>query len=681
MAQLLSNLPIKSLVRDPNTKYLGTAIVWKIAAQNFESYPANSTTLITNKILTAHMFDGKEVNNTDNDCRKYGNNRWRYANIRQWLNKSDLSWYVSQHSADTPPSVQFTGSGKGFDYDNEAGFMTGLSGDFINNLLDTTYSMEIASVDGGGTESLTDKIFLASAQEVGIEYPFNKKLPLFSRDMKEPRCYFTPEGVSWYNAEAIKVGYNTITENTCFVWFLRNIFSSSDSYRVGCIGTEGNRTAMSSYINGGVRPLCNLNSSILVSDIPDENGVYDIEFPIDNAPHISGSDINQGNIYGGFKYDYSVNYKGDDSTIMAIECLDGTQIRSYEVTLRQVNQFMMSRESWLELSYGKHTATIIVTDTENQSETRTITFTKNQAAPTITGNDGSHGEIAESFTYKYTVNDLNSVDGDTVTVVEKLDDVQQRSYTVTLGTQETFIIPAEDWSSIDYGNHTVVITATDSHGLTATRTRTFVKRNYKPAISGGNTDLGTKTTEFWYSYTVYDDSFAAGGRVKVVERLNDIIHRTYMLETQTTEKFIISDETFLRLSNKINTLSITATDEQGESSTRMVTFTKQQDISLMLEQAILNDINKTARPSEATLALGVYIPTGSILSVEICNNGFDENPKWEDCTREALKGENYLFKNADKTSEKWGVNMRVIIKRNTATETPFINGLSLKLKY
>ena len=53
MSQALSNLAVGSLVRDPNSKYLGAAIVWKIAAQNHAGYPANSTTLITDKIIMA----------------------------------------------------------------------------------------------------------------------------------------------------------------------------------------------------------------------------------------------------------------------------------------------------------------------------------------------------------------------------------------------------------------------------------------------------------------------------------------------------------------------------------------------------------------------------------------------------------------------------------------------------
>lgn len=681
MSQAISNLAAGSLVRDPNSKYLGAAIVWKIAAQNHAGYPANSTTLIASKILTSHMVDAKEASNADGNRKSYGNNRYKFSNLRQWLNTGAVAsaWYAAQHSADAPPT-DANGYYNGFGYDDEAGFMAGLSADFINNLLDTTYNVELASVDGGGTESLTDKIFLASADEVGLGS--GGAFPIFT-DNTSRIGYYTAEGVAYHNKEISdhSLSLSPITETTARYWWLRNAYASS-SYYVRYVITSGALGNGSAYYGVyGVRPLCNLQSSILVSSTPDSDGVYDLEFAVDTAPHISGADTAQGNIYGGFNYEYSVTDNSEGDTVTAVERIDGTQIRSYAVTLGQTNQFGLSRAAWLALSYGNHTATITVTDTENQSETRTVTFTKHQAAPTITGSDGSLGDIVGSLTYNYTVNDLNGVDGDTVTVVEKLDGVQKRSYAANLGTPTAFSIPAADWGSIAYGNHTIVITATDSYGLTATRTETFVKRNYKPAISGSDTDLGTKTAGFAYGYTVFDDNFGEGDSVTVVEKLNGTVKRTYALEAQAVKEFTVTGETFLRLGNGSHTLSVTATDEQGETVTRTVTFAKQQNISIVLAQAIPNDGDKEARPVEATLTLDAYIPTGATIKVEICNNGFDTAPTWEDCTIEAVNGQTYTFANENKTATNWGVNVRVNIAKGTATKTPSITQILAKFKY
>ena len=50
MAKALSSLAAGALVKDTGTLYNGKAIVWKIADKNHAGYPANSVTLITERI-------------------------------------------------------------------------------------------------------------------------------------------------------------------------------------------------------------------------------------------------------------------------------------------------------------------------------------------------------------------------------------------------------------------------------------------------------------------------------------------------------------------------------------------------------------------------------------------------------------------------------------------------------
>ncbi len=679
MPQAISNLPVGSLVKDLNSKYLGAAIVWKIADHNHAGYPAGSTTLISDKILTSHLFDAKEVNNSDSNRRQYGNNRYKFSNIRQWLNKSSLPWYIAQHSADAPPTNE-NGYYPAFGYEEEAGFLSNLSADFINNILETTYSVALASVDGGGTENLTDKIFLASVDEANLGS--GGSFPVFT-DNTSRIGYYTAEGVAYHNKEISdhSLSLSPITTTTARYWWLRDAYASY-SYSARNVSASGALSG-SNALSGsyGVRPLCNLNSSILVSSTPDADGVYNIEFAVDTAPHISGADSDQGNIYGGFEYEYSIADNSETDTITVVEKMDGVIQRSYTATVGVTNEFELSQAGWLALSYGGHTATITATDSEGQSDTRTILFNKNQAAPTITGTDGSLGDIVNSLEYDYTVDGLNGVDGDIVTVVETLNGTQQRSYTATLGVQTAFIITEQDWDDVPFGNNTIVITATDSYGLAVSRTLSFVKRNYKPAISGSNTDLGIKDNGFSYEYTVYDDNFEDGDTVTVVEKLDGLTRKSYTLTAEATERFIISGELFIMLGNASHTMEITATDSEGETTSRIVTFTKQQDISLELEEALRSDGDTTERPVEATLLIDVIIPTGAIFSCEICNNGFDTSPTWEDCTIEARNGQTFIFNNENKTAEIWGVNIRVKILKNTATSTPILRQIRLTFKY
>ena len=167
----------------------------------------------------------------------------------------------------------------------------------------------------------------------------------------------------------------------------------------------------------------------------------------------------------------------------------------------------------------------------------------------------------------------------------------------------------------------------------------------------------------------------------MVEKLDGVRKRSYTLSAQATKEFTVTGEAFLRLGNASHTMSITAVDAQGETVTRTVTFTKQQSMSVTLAEAVANDGDKEARPVEATLTLDAYVPTGATIKVEICNNGFDAAPTWEDCTIEAVNGQNHAFTNETKTADNWGVNVRVNIEKATATKTPSITQILVKFKY
>ena len=84
----------------------GKPIVWLVADTNHTGYPSNSVTLVTNQIIKMLCFDAKESANSNSDRRSYGNNRYIYSNLRQWLNSAAAAgaWYTAQHSADAAPT-------------------------------------------------------------------------------------------------------------------------------------------------------------------------------------------------------------------------------------------------------------------------------------------------------------------------------------------------------------------------------------------------------------------------------------------------------------------------------------------------------------------------------------------------------------------------------------------------
>ena len=170
MSKTLGSLPIGALVKDVNTKFLDTPIVWKKADSNHADYPANSTTLITEKIIALRAVDAKEPSNTNSDRKSYGNNKYSVSNIDQWLNSDAAAgeWYSSKHSADQAPTTKSTHVSCNT-YTEDAGFLKDFSALFKNALLDTTLKVVLNKVtDGGNYESITRKIFFASTTEVGL---------------------------------------------------------------------------------------------------------------------------------------------------------------------------------------------------------------------------------------------------------------------------------------------------------------------------------------------------------------------------------------------------------------------------------------------------------------------------------------------------------------------------------
>ena len=273
MAKSLNALAVGALVKDTGTLYNGKPIIWKIADKGHTGYPSGAVTLITERIISLKCFDAIESGNSDGNRRSYGNNRWTLSNLRQWLNSQAAAgkWYSAQHGADAPPTNANVWSNYN-EYDAEAGFLAGFSANFIAALLTTTHTVGKATVDGGGTESCTDKIFLAACTEVGLsgDVTAGSKLALFSNDSSR-LAYPTAEAVS--KSEYTDGNFNV---NSPWYWWLADAYASN-SYNVRNVNSSGAMGRSGAYGGDvGVRPLCNLSSGILVSDSPDSDGAYTI---------------------------------------------------------------------------------------------------------------------------------------------------------------------------------------------------------------------------------------------------------------------------------------------------------------------------------------------------------------------------------------------------------------------
>lgn len=483
MSQAISNLAAGSLVRDPNSKYLGAAIVWKVADHNHSGYPAGSTTLITDKIIMTKAFDAAEASNANGNRMYWGNNRWKYSNLRQWLNKAATSWYEAQHSADAPPIDENCEYRKG-GYATEAGFLSFLSPNFVKNLFDTTYSSILSEIDGGGTESVTDKIFLASKDEVGDKVSCDGAFPIFGFDNESRLAYMTAELVSFYNDLWKSDNYTTSTDTT-HEWYLRDASYNSPSslFGIGYSGSDRPSGHEAHCSRLGVRPLCNLNSSVLVSDAPDSEGCYTlmitpqglstpeiiVQDPIYCDPTyetggITGgsAEITWGEVNGASGYSLERSINGGDFAVI----YSGAE-RVYSETILSTMQSLQYR--------------VRATDGTDYSEyaTSAVRVIQDNFPPFISGDETSLGEKAYKFSYPYTLYDGDDV---RLTVKEYINTTLIRTYMTNTGVQQTLELSSVHWGACSTGDNYIKIEAVDDNNATVSQTKHFTKLDAKLVV-------------------------------------------------------------------------------------------------------------------------------------------------------------------------------------------------------
>lgn len=285
MAQALANLAVGSRVRDPNTKYGGLAIVWRVAAVNHSGYPSGSVTLVADNILKLAAFDAKEPNNVVSGRKSSGNNRYGVSNIRQYLNSGAAAgqWYSAQHPYDAEPS---SGNVAYNPYSTQAGFLNGFSSGFVSALLDTTLTTALPVQDGGGSETVTDKVFLPSRTEVlgtnnnGVAEGI--QLPLFTTASNKYSVptYVALQGNTYeeYAEDDYDMIYPYPNEFESWHWMTRSPYTNSVNsfYYIS-------RDAFADYDSAnygvrGVRPACNVKADVAQVSDSASGGIYTLTF-------------------------------------------------------------------------------------------------------------------------------------------------------------------------------------------------------------------------------------------------------------------------------------------------------------------------------------------------------------------------------------------------------------------
>ena len=378
---------------------------------------------------------------------------------------------------------------------------------------------------------------------------------------------------------------------------------------------------------------------------------------LNTDPLISDSDRDLGDKNSNFTITYTVDDADSGDVLTATESLDGQTTKSFAPTRNLVNTISVDVDS---LSLGKHTVKVVVSDGQGGTATRTWTFTRTNSAPTISGSDGNLGDKNLGFTYAYTIDDA---DGDTLTVVEELNDETIRTINnAPKGEELTVTITSEKLYALGLNSvNTLKITVTDGKGGTAYRRVTFKRTNSAPTISGQDKALGLKNGSFAENYTVSD---VEGDNVVVTEFVDDVQIRSYQATLGQQETIELTREKWLSLTNGQHQLRIEAVDGNFATSVRVFSFSKKETV-IKFELVAPEETDAAATK---VLVTPTWKIGGAVAKVEACNNGFDAVPTWEDITAMVQINRVYNFTNKTKTASKWGVNIRFTITKNEGFE-------------
>ena len=424
-----------------------------------------------------------------------------------------------------------------------------------------------------------------------------------------------------------------------YTW-CQETYSSNTSYRAirGCYSARYwfNKYAARSNPNVGFRPVLEI---------------------LNTDPLISDSDRDLGDKNSNFTITYTVDDADSGDVLTATESIDGQTTKSFAPTRNSVNTISVDVDS---LSLGKHTVKVVVSDGQGGTATRTWTFTRTNSAPTISGSDGNLGDKNLGFTYAYTIDDA---DGDTLTVVEELNDETIRTINnAPKGEELTVTITSEKLYALGLNSvNTLKITVTDGKGGTAYRRVTFKRTNSAPTISGQDKALGLKNGSFAENYTVSD---VEGDNVVVTEFVDDVQIRSYQATLGQQETIELTREKWLSLTNGQHQLRIEAVDGNFATSVRVFSFSKKETV-IKFELVAPEETDAAATK---VLVTPMWKIEGAVAKVEACNNGFDAVPTWEDITAMVQINRVYNFTNKTKTASKWGVNIRFTITKNEGFE-------------
>ena len=305
------------------------------------------------------------------------------------------------------------------------------------------------------------------------------------------------------------------------------------------------------------------------------------------------------------------------------------------------------------------------------------------SAPLISDNNRDLGNYASALVKGYTVSDS---DGDTVTVVEKLDGNVIRTLSGQPSGQSYTLDLTSKWSTLSLASHNIIIEATDSKGAKSTRTWTFTKTNSAPGAPNITTPANSMRVPqtFEVQFTTSTDAEGDTQNLKLqiaddsgfsqnvqtitagLKRYNSTNHQWEDVSSVTNAD---NGKSF-KFSATVSTINASKYIRVGstDSGSNTITWSSSRQIKIgnVLEFQTLASATEFM-PVRITIVDKTVIDSKATLKVFACNNAYDSSPTWEDITSQYKAKEVYEFTNKTKTADKWGVSVKYKIEANEAT--------------
>lgn len=308
-------------------------------------------------------------------------------------------------------------------------------------------------------------------------------------------------------------------------------------------------------------------------------------------------------------------------------------------------------------------STLRVSDTTDGDGCYSLIF---NTAPTAPGTINVPTSVYAGKTLNISWGSSTDADGDSLTYrLERSTDGGVTYDPVYDGSDRSYTDVVYSGATVQYR-----VRAIDSNGgeseYTTSASRTVIY-NQAPMISGTDSNLGVKTDGFTQTYSITDED---NDEVTVVEAIDGVQVRSYIVELGATNTFAVTDATWLKQHIGSHTMTITARDAFGNTTVRSYTFTKSVSAFSVGNTA---PYEADTQPTRIKLSVTRNIPAGADFKVYVANNGFDTSPTWEDATQSVTGGLVHVFANKTKKAAAWGVLIKVEVARNGAEGACYVS--------